>query len=89
MIENQRSLGYQQITDLSGVVALTVPPGTGLCLIIPETQGVRYRDDGVNPTSSVGMPIAAGASLVYIGSPAALRFTQQSASAVLNVTYYG
>jgi hypothetical protein len=81
-------LGYQQITSLSASTALTVPSGATLALIVPETQNVRWRDDGTAPTSSVGMPIFVGASLSYDGDLNRIRFIQQAASATLNVSYY-
>lgn len=90
-------LGYQQITSLSASTALTVPtvdPSTGsnikptIALITPETQGVRWRDDGVAPTATVGMPLASGVTLQYDGDLAKIRFIQSSAGAILNVSYY-
>ena len=81
-------LGYQQITSLSASTGLTVPSGATLALIVPETQNVRWRDDGTAPTSSVGMPIFVGASLSYDGDLNRIRFIEQTASAVLNVSYY-
>ena len=64
-------LGYQQITSLSAATGLTVPQTDlnglnarpSIALITPETQAVRWRDDDVNPTASVGMPLAAGVTL--------------------------
>ena len=52
-------LGYQQITTLTSATALTVPltDVNGLscrptiALITPETQGVRWRDDGTAPSA--------------------------------------
>lgn len=81
-------LGYQQITSLSASTGLTVPSGATLALIVPETQNVRWRDDGTAPTSSVGMPIFVGASLSYDGDLNRIRFIQQAASATLNISYY-
>jgi len=81
-------LGYQQITSLSASTALTVPSGATLALIVPETQNVRWRDDGTAPTASIGMPIFVGASLSYDGDLNRIRFIQQAASATLNVSYY-
>lgn len=89
-------LGYQQITSLSASTALTVPTvdvnGTScrptFAVIIPQTQSVRWRDDGVAPTASVGMPLAAGVTLQYDGDLTQIRFIEQVAGAVLNVTYY-
>jgi hypothetical protein len=83
-------LGYQQITSLSGATALTVPAGATYCIVTAESQAVRWRDDGTNPTASVGMPIASGNSYSFNGAAnlAALRFIEQTASAILNVSYY-
>lgn len=81
-------LGYQQITSLGSAVGLTVPQGATLALIVPETQNVRWRDDGTNPTASVGMPIFVGASLSYDGDFNKIKFIEETASAKLNISYY-
>lgn len=89
-------LGYQQITNLSSAVGLTVPAlapdgskqQPTFALIVAETQGVRWRDDGTNPTASVGMPLAAGVPLQYDGDLARIRFIETTASAKLNISYY-
>lgn len=89
-------LGYQQITSLAASTALTVPNQNSeglqqqprMAVIIAETQGVRWRDDGVAPTASVGMPLAPGVALIYDGDLTKIRFIQQAASATLNVSYY-
>jgi hypothetical protein len=81
-------LGYQQITSLSSAAGLTVPQGATLALIVPETQNVRWRDDGTDPTASVGMPIFVGASLSYDGDFNKIKFIEVTASAKLNVSYY-
>lgn len=89
-------IGYQQITSLSSAQSLTVPllDKTGLnqkptfALITPETQGVRWRDDGVAPTASVGMPLAAGVTLQYDGDLNKIQFIEQAGSAKLNISYY-
>ena len=81
-------LGYQQITSLSSSTALTVPAGATLALIVPETQNVRWRDDGVAPTASVGMLVVANSSMSYDGDLKSIRFIAATAGAVLNVSYY-
>ena len=83
------ALGYQQITSLSSAATLTVPTGARLALIQPETQAVRWRDDGTAPTSSEGMPLAAGETLPYTGNLSAIKFIESAAGAKLNVSYYG
>jgi hypothetical protein len=81
-------LGYQQITSLSASTGLTVPSGATLAVIVPESYAVRWRDDGVAPTGSVGMPLAIGTTLSYDGNLQNIRFIEQAASAKLNVSYY-
>lgn len=81
--------GYQQVTSLTAVKGLTIPAGATYALISPEGQAVRYRDDGQDPTTTVGMPLAAGETLRYEGNLSALRFIEQTASARLNVSFYG
>ena len=89
-------LGYQQITGLSTVQTLTVPNRDAqgmsvkpsLALITPLTQTVRWRDDGVAPTASVGMPLLAGVTLQYDGDMTRIQFIEATASAELNISYY-
>ena len=89
-------LGYQQITGLSTVKSLTVPQTdlNGLrcvptiAIITAETQGVRWRDDDVDPTTTVGMPLSAGVTLQYDGDLNKIKFIQQVAGAIIDVTYY-
>jgi hypothetical protein len=80
---------YEQITGLGTAKGLTAPPaGATMAMIQPETQSIRWRDDGTNPTASVGMIVAAGDILFYTGNFSDLKFIQVSASAIINVTYY-
>lgn len=97
MIKDVTSLfGYQQIVGLAASTALTVPvrdingiaSTPTVAVIVPETQGVRWRDDGVAPSATVGMPLAVGATLIYDGDLTKIRFFQQAATATLNVSYY-
>lgn len=90
------AMGYQQITNLTGSTALTVPQrdlnglvGTPrIAIITPEGQAVRWRDDGVAPSATVGMPLAAGVTLQYDGDLTQIRFIEQVGGAKLNITYY-
>lgn len=84
------ALGYQQITSLSSATALTIPAGTTLAVIRCETQSVRWRDDGTNPTATVGMlMLAADSPLYYTGQLPLIKFIEATASAKLNISYYG
>lgn len=81
-------LGYQQITNLSSAVGLTPPVGATMALIVPLTQAIRWRDDGVDPTAAAGMPVATNAYFNYDGDLKRIKFIEQVASAELNVSYY-
>jgi hypothetical protein len=81
-------LGYQQISTVSSSIGLTVPTGATLAVITPESQAVRWRDDGTAPTSSVGMPLPLFTVLSYDGDLQKIRFIEQAASAKLNISYY-
>jgi hypothetical protein len=81
-------LGYQQITGLNTVKSLTVPAGARIAIVQAEDQPVRWRDDGSNPTASVGVRLVADEELIYAGKLAKLRFIETTASAKLNVAYY-
>ena len=89
-------IGYQQITSLTAAASLTVPQRdlSGLnqrptfALITPLTGNVRWRDDGVAPTASIGMPLAAGVTLQYDGDLTRIRFIDNGGTAELNISYY-
>lgn len=89
-------MGYQQLGTLSSATGLTVPTQTpngsstkaNFALIVAETQNVRWRDDGVDPTASVGMLLVAGTPLQYDGDLSKIKFIETTASAKLNVSYY-
>jgi len=87
-------LGYQQITSLSSSTGLTIPSDdtkqpAEKAIISPESQSVRWRDDGTAPTATVGYLLTAGSELEYEGPLDRLRFIETASSAKLNICYYG
>lgn len=88
-IGGRTPLGYQQITRLSTAQALGVPVGARIALIQAEVTNVRWRDDGTNPTSSVGMLLAAGEEVTYEGALDKFKAIEVLAGAQLNITYWG
>ena len=82
------ALGYEQIDDLSSAVGLTVPPGATVCLIGAKDQAVRWRDDGTDPSATVGMPLAVDTEFLYGGDLSAIKFFEAAAGAELNISYY-
>lgn len=86
----EKPLGYQQITSLSAATGFTIPAGTSYAVVQAESQPVRWRDDGTDPTATVGMRIPVGDALIYTAQTMAkIKFIEETASAKLNVSYYG
>ena len=78
--------GYVQLSPSS---AVGISTGSGrLALIQVLDQNVRYRDDGTDPTTTVGVRIHAGESIWYTGDLRALRFIEETASAEINILVY-
>ena len=84
--------GFQQITSLSSAVGLTDPKSTGeastTVIIQAETQTVRWRDDGTNPSATVGNYMVADTLYQYSGDLSTIKFIEETPSAKLNVSYY-
>lgn len=85
---NRDPNGFQQITDLAASVGLTVPAGSDVAIIQVTDQAVRWRDDGVDPTPTVGMRLAAGSDFLYTGDLSEIEFIEEAAGAIVNVSYY-
>jgi hypothetical protein len=87
--------GFQQISaaTLASAQTLTVPAGANLAVISVEGtagtgNGVRWRDDGTAPTSTVGILIPPGNTLVYSAAINAIQFIEAGGSSLINVSYY-
>lgn len=94
-------LGFCQITSLGSAVALvtascasgTVPGGTTIAEVCVETAGIRYRDDGTSPTTSVGIPVVPSSTspvcFAYAIKPlTAMQLIAISGSPVVNISFY-
>jgi hypothetical protein len=84
--------GFQQLA-VDTAKSLTVPaacgPNPSLAVIKAEAQDLRYRDDGVAPTTTVGMPIAAtDAPIQYQGTIPELQFIAQTSGGIVDVLFY-
>jgi hypothetical protein len=67
------SKGYQQLTSTAASATIAslcsgaaLPSGATKLLVIPSAQ-VRFRDDGTNPSATVGYPIPADVEWKYDG----------------------
>ena len=78
--------GYRQLTP---VAAQGITIGNGRVAVIQVlNQHVRYRDDGIDPTTTGGMRIHAGETIFYTGNLRSLRFIEESSGAEINLTAY-
>lgn len=85
-------LGYCQLTNLSAAIALSacsggIPAGATMAVLQAETANIRYRDDGVAPTTSIGEIIVSGQQpMPYVGRLSGLQFF--SSTGILDVLFY-
>lgn len=79
---------FVQLTDLDTVQELPIPVGARSVLIQPMTQDIRWRMDGGNPTSAVGMLLrTTDPPREFVGAIQLLRFIEANAGAKLNVQF--
>lgn len=86
-------LGYQQVGSgaLASAGPLSVPATANFAIISVDgsSSGVRWRDDGEAPTSTMGILIDAGsAPFEYSGDLRAMQFITAAGGPILNVAYY-
>lgn len=82
--------GHQQLAPTTAT-ALTVPSGAQMCLITVASNPVRFRDDGTNPTATVGIVLPKDlAPFQYNGPLTKVVLIDTSAGASkVEVSYYG
>lgn len=86
------SFGFQTIdaaTLAAGASALNVPEYAEYCLVQCEGGVVRWRDDSVAPTASVGMRLTDGGELKFDATMSDVKFIKSSGTPVLMVAFYG
>ncbi|MGQ0668558.1 MAG: hypothetical protein ACT4PO_02605 [Actinomycetota bacterium] len=89
--QNLQPKGYENITGLSVVKGVTLTgaaAGTRYLLLKTETQPVRWRDDGTDPTAALGILIDVGDEFWYTGDPSAIKFIETAVSASLHVAKF-
>lgn len=91
-----KCIGYVQMTSVDAATGLTFPSSVisggvmnpNFVMIVPEAQAIRWRDDGVAPTATVGMPLAVGQLLAYDGDLNKIQVISQVAGAKVNLSFY-
>ena len=92
------SLGFSHFDSLvtatglgGGSLVGGIPIDAVFALIAVETQDVRWRDDGVNPTPSVGTLMKVNTNnnyLIYQGPLSKFKMIAQTAGAKATVSFY-
>ena len=89
--------GYTQVnaagTAAAFGISMVPTPAVGptpptYAIIQAEAQALRWRDDGVDPTTTVGMVIPAGGELRYDGDLNKIRLINATAGAICNYALY-
>lgn len=92
-----KPLGFAQVTGINTAAKFadnttnlsgTIPAGTNWILIQAEGQAVRWRDDGTDPTATVGQLLAAGDSIGYQTAITKIKFIAAVAGGTVNVSFY-
>ena len=82
-------LGFQQLSPLTSATKLSVPPGATNVLLRAEGNNIRFRDDGVSPTASLGQLLATTDLLFqYDGPLSTVSFISVTGNAALDVLFY-
>lgn len=83
------SLCNLESAPTSGKKASTCKGKPARIWIQPETKDIRWTDDpDVDPTTVIGNLLQAGSTLEYSGALGNFRWTETSASAVVNITFF-
>jgi hypothetical protein len=87
-------IGFCQLTPLASATTLAscsggIPARARLVGLRAESAGIRFRDDGLAPTATTGLPIfTTDRPLIYSGTLSALQFIAASGSPTLDVLFY-
>ena len=79
----------QYILSLTPAKVLTIPTGATYAVVQAAVSSITYTTDGITtPTSTVGIILAAGASLPLSGANVLANFKAYSASGTISVEYF-
>lgn len=84
-------LGYAQVT--TGFAAVqnlpAVPTDAQMAIIQVEGGDIRFRDDNIGPTATVGMLVTKDNTIQYAGDLTTFRFIESLATVTaVNILYY-
>lgn len=84
------SKGYEQVT-VTSAAGLTVPAGAIFAYLSADSDPIRWRDDGTDPTATVGTLLRkTDPPFLFRGDLSAIRFIDDgSTTSKLSVSYVG
>ncbi len=88
--DNVTPLGFEQLAvSTTSVGFVSIPIGATKALIDVRSNAIRWRDDGVDPTATIGVQVDADKQFWYEGNLSEIEFIRVSSDAALNISYYG
>ena len=82
--------GFEQLTVSTSALSLTVPQDAVLAIVNVHDNDIYSRDDGTDPTATVGRSHKAETDFVVCGSNMnRIKLIRDTADAEVNVSYYG
>lgn len=97
MDQDLTPFAFEEISVSSTAIGLTQATafpdgvkGADMAVVTIEDDAVRYRDDGLDPTATVGQIAAVDTSLTIRGAASLkkVKFIRVTTDADINVTYY-
>ena len=84
------AFGHQKLAVDATVRSLTVPNDVNFAQIKVETAAIRYRIDGTDPATAVGVLVSAGDAFTVYGADTLAQIKMVEATStdsVINVSY--
>lgn len=72
-----------------GLASNAIPTGAEYALVQAEAQNLRWRDDGTDPTTTVGMLLASGSTILIKNTDlTAVKLMRAVSAGIINITFY-
>lgn len=85
-------MDFEQFTAEQMAEAVSLNPPTGATRAVVQATGgtgLRWRQDGQDPTAQIGMRIEAGAEREFIGNLGTILLIGEGENSSVGVSYYG
>ena len=90
---NLKCVGFEQLTISNVALGLTVPDKTMYAVFQLETNNIRMRFDGTNPTAAIGHLLTTTDNILQMAGREIILRTKViragGADGILNVSYFG